>query len=49
MKYLTAAEADLTAPRGDTRRAAALFREAATTNTGAERRTLLDRAAQLAG
>ncbi|QGN46958.1 sigma-70 family RNA polymerase sigma factor [Micromonospora sp. WMMC415] len=42
-----AAEADLTARRGDTARAAALFREAAAAHSGAERRALLDRAAEL--
>ncbi|MER7461186.1 sigma-70 family RNA polymerase sigma factor [Micromonospora sp. NPDC126480] len=42
-----AVEADLTARRGDTERAAALFEEAAAAHTGAERRALLDRAARL--
>ncbi|MGC4787454.1 RNA polymerase sigma factor [Micromonospora sp. DT178] len=42
-----AAEAELTARRGDRERAAALFRRAADAHGGAERRALLDRADQL--
>ncbi|MGK5520080.1 RNA polymerase sigma factor [Micromonospora sp. URMC 107] len=42
-----AAEAELTARRGDRERAAALFRRAADAHAGAERRALLERADQL--
>ncbi|MBQ1071922.1 sigma-70 family RNA polymerase sigma factor [Micromonospora sp. C31] len=42
-----AAEAELTARRGDRERAAALFRRAAEAHSGAARRALLDRAAAL--
>ncbi|MEU4770499.1 DUF6596 domain-containing protein [Micromonospora sp. NPDC023644] len=42
-----AAEAELTARRGDRERAAALFRRAADAHGGAERRALLERADQL--